>query len=73
MSDERCVLDARFLEPPEPFVQTMAMLEKLPAGERMILLLYREPHPLYRVLKQNGYRHESVLQPDGTFEITIWR
>lgn len=64
-------LDARFLPPPEPFVQTMEMLSALRPGEQMRLLLYREPHPLYRVLEQNGHRWQTKLQPDGTFEILI--
>lgn len=67
------VVDARYLEPPEPFVQTLDALDTLPAGEKLLLLLFREPHPLYKVLRQNGYRHESELMADGTFEILIWR
>jgi len=66
------VVDARFMEPPEPFVQTMEMLDKLKEGEKMLLLLYREPHPLYKVLAQNGHSYEAELMPDGTFEILIW-
>ncbi len=69
----RHVIDARFMEPPEPFVQTMELLDTLPVGEKMLLLLYREPHPLYRVLDKNGYQHEAELVADGTFEILIWR
>jgi uncharacterized protein (DUF2249 family) len=67
------VVDARYLEPPEPFVRTMELLDTLAPGERMLLLLFREPHPLYRVLRQNGYSHETELVADGTFEILIWR
>ncbi len=67
------VVDARYMEPPEPFVQTMEILDTLKAGEKMLLLLFREPHPLYKVLKQNGYSYESELLADGTFEILIWR
>jgi len=67
------VVDARFLEPPEPFVHTMEMLDTLQAGEQMLLLLYREPHPLYRVLAQNGHAYATELLPDGTFEILITR
>lgn len=66
------VVDARFMEPPEPFVQTMEMLDTLKEGEKMLLLLYREPHPLYKVLTQNGHAYETELMPDGTFEILIW-
>lgn len=67
------VVDARFMEPPEPFVQTMEMLDRLAEGEKMLLLLYREPHPLYRVLEKNGHRYETELVADGTYEILIWR
>lgn len=67
------VVDARYLEPPEPFVLTMDALDLLPPGEKLLLLLFREPHPLYKVLRQNGYRYESELVADGTFEILIWR
>lgn len=67
------VIDARFLQPPEPFVQTMEALDTLPEGGKLLLLLFREPHPLYRVLKQNGYSYETELVADGTFEILIWR
>jgi len=67
------VVDARYMEPPEPFVQTMEMLDKLQPGEKMLLLLFREPHPLYKVLRQNGHAFEAELMPDGTFEILISR
>jgi len=67
------VVDARYMEPPEPFVHTMEMLDTLQPGEKMLLLLFREPHPLYKVLKQNGYAYEAELLADGTFEILIWR
>jgi len=67
------VLDARYMEPPEPFIKTLDMLQALPEGERMLLLLFREPHPLYRVLQQDGFRYETRLQDDGTFEILIGR
>ena len=66
------VVDARYMEPPEPFVQTMEMLDPLQPGEKMLLLLFREPHPLYKVLRQNGHAYETELLADGTFEILIW-
>lgn len=65
------VVDARYMEPPEPFVRTMEMLDTLQPGETMLLQLYREPLPLYRALKQNGHSWETELLPDGTYEILI--
>ena len=67
------VVDARYMEPPGPFVETMEMLDTLKVGEKMLLLLFREPHPLYKVLRQNGHDYETELMPDGTFEILITR
>lgn len=67
------VVDARYMEPPEPFERTMTALDSLPDGEKLLLLLFREPHPLYRVLRQNGYLYETELTADGTFEILIWK
>ena len=66
------VVDARYMEPPEPFVHTIEMLDTLKPGEKMLLLLFREPHPLYKVLRQNGHAYETELLADGTFEILIW-
>lgn len=67
----RHVVDGRGLLPPEPLELTIAALEKLPEGEELLVLLYCTPHPLYAVLDQNGYRHESRRLEDGTMEIRI--
>ena len=67
------VVDARYMEPPGPFEATMEILDTLKDGEKMLLLLFREPHPLYRVLRQNGHSYETEQLPDGTFEILITR
>lgn len=66
------VIDARGLEPPEPFVLTMDALDQLPRGEKLLLQLYREPFPLYKALANNGFRHEAEHLGDGTVEILIW-
>ena len=69
--NEEILIDARFLEPPEPFVQTMEALDHLQVGGRIRLLLYREPFPLYAALRQNGFTHQLNMEPDGTFVICI--
>lgn len=65
------VIDARGLEPPEPFVLAMDALDRLPQGEKLLLLLYREPLPLYRALANNGFCHEAEHLADGTVEVLI--
>ena len=67
------VIDARELEPPEPFVQTMAALDTLAPGQRLLLLLPREPYPLYRALDLNGVAWKSSRNADGDCEILMWR
>jgi tRNA 2-thiouridine synthesizing protein A len=64
-------LDARFLDPPEPFVQTMEALDRIAPGACLRLLLYREPFPLYNTLAQNGFTHKTHMEDDGTFVIEI--
>lgn len=67
------VIDARNLEPPEPFVRTMEALDSLGPTDKLLLLLMREPYPLYRALEVNGYAWHADHKPDGLVEITIWR
>jgi uncharacterized protein (DUF2249 family) len=66
-------VDARGLEPPEPFERAMEAIADLPAGGQFILLIDRMPHPLLRMLERDGYRHEVGFRDDGTVEILISR
>jgi uncharacterized protein (DUF2249 family) len=63
-------IDARGLPPPQPFERVMEALCSLPDGDRIRLLIEREPYPLYRVLERNGYRHRTTAHA-GHFEIEI--
>jgi len=65
------VIDARDLEPPEPFERVMEALSTLEPGGQVMLILNREPFPLYRVLQLNGYQYKTASFPDGRFEIVI--
>ena len=66
------VIDGRTLEPPEPFVQTMEALDLLEPGQKLRLIVGREPFPLYRALELNKVPWQTERQPDGSFEILIW-
>ncbi len=68
--NERLV-DARGLEPPEPFELAMEALADLPAGEVLVLLLDRTPWPLLRMLERDGVRHEYHVREDGAVEVRI--
>ena len=66
------VVDGRNLEPPEPFVQTMDALDAIVPGQKVMLILGREPLPLYRALELNGYAWQTERKDDGRVEILIW-
>ncbi len=65
------VIDGRDLEPPEPFERVREAISGREPGEQVMLILNREPFPLYRVLQLNGYQHSTKAFPDGRFEIVI--
>ena len=66
------IIDGRLLEPPEPFVQTMEALDLLEAGQKLRLIVGREPFPLYRALQLNQVAWQTECQPDGSFAILMW-
>lgn len=65
------VIDGRELQPPEPMERTLAALDLLGEGEDILLLLYCQPHPLFNILRNNGYVWTDNLLPEGTREIRI--
>lgn len=65
------LIDGRDMLPPEPLERTLAELDSMEAGDELLLLLYCEPHPLYSILKRNGYTYQSELREDGTNAIRI--
>jgi TusA-related sulfurtransferase len=65
------VIDARGLEPPEPMLRTMEALDHLEPNHRLLVLLPREPFPLYRALELNGFSWQTEHQADGTVTVLI--
>ncbi len=72
MDEAEILIDGRYLEPPEPFVQTMEALDTLAPGQKLRLRLVREPFPLYRALELNGVEWRTERRPDGEFDILMW-
>jgi uncharacterized protein (DUF2249 family) len=68
---EEILIDARWLEPPEPMEKALHTLALLKPGQTIRLLLHREPFPLYLILREKGYVHETLPQPDGSYVILI--
>lgn len=78
MSDDalnagRVVIDGREMQPPEPLEKALAALDTLPVDGELTLLLYCQPHPLFNILRNNGFVWQEILRDDGTHEIRIRR
>ena len=67
------VIDGRALEPPEPLVLTLDALDTLGAQETLLVLLDREPLPLYQTLRASGHTWQTRRGTDGSVEVLIWR
>ncbi|TKX75898.1 DUF2249 domain-containing protein [Halorubrum sp. GN11_10-6_MGM] len=69
-ADER--LDAREIDG-EPFGDIMAALDELDDDESLCLVNGFEPVPLYDVLAERGYVHETANPADGEWHVEITR
>lgn len=68
---DEILIDARGLEPPEPLERVLAALARRRPGQRVRLLLHREPFPLYTLLQQMGLTYTTELMGDANFCILI--
>jgi len=68
---DEILVDARWLEPPEPMEKVLQTLALLRPGQSIRLLLHREPFPLYSLLAESGYRHTTQGEADGSYVILI--
>lgn len=65
-------IDVCGLEPPEPMERVLDALSTLKPGQRLRVVIPREPYPLYSILDRNGYLHETKSRKDFLFEVLIW-
>ncbi len=64
-------VDNRGLEPPEPMVRILAIVQQLAPGQRMEALNERRPMLLYPKIEELGLEHETSELPDGGYRITV--
>lgn len=65
------LIDGRAMVPPEPLEATLTALDHLADDDEVVLLLYCQPHPLFAILRREGYVWSEDLQADGTREYRI--
>jgi len=66
-------LDARLMEPPEPFDKALEILQKLQPGEYLCMLHRRIPYPLFEFCNALSLEHSVKEMPAGDFEILIYQ
>jgi uncharacterized protein (DUF2249 family) len=66
------VLDARDIEG-EPFGHISTALDELGPDETLLLVNSFEPVPLYDVLSDRGFEHETAHVADAEWHVEIWR
>lgn len=66
------ILDVCGLEPPEPLERVLEALSSLKPGQRLRVIIPREPFPLFRILERNGYAWQSSCREDYLYEVLIW-
>ena len=71
-AQEEISIDVRGLIPPEPLERVLDALSTMRKGQRLRMLIDREPVPLYRILYNNGYVYNTQCLPNHLFEILIW-
>ena len=65
-------LDVRGLPPPEPIERVLEAIDGFEEGDTLRLVIDCMPHPLFRILERNGYRHRETPGTESLYEITIW-
>lgn len=64
-------LDNRGLEPPQPMIRTLAQLDKMAAGDKLIITNDRVPVFLLEELNQLGYKYEIENLENDAARLTI--
>ena len=71
MSAQEILLELCGMVPPEPMERVLEALDLLQPGQRIRMVIDREPVPLYRILERNGYSYRTSARDDYTYEILI--
>jgi uncharacterized protein (DUF2249 family) len=71
MSNE-VILDVSELQPPLPMEMAMDAIDALKQGQYIKMIHRMQPHPLYTILFENGFKYK-VAENNDLFNIYIWK
>ena len=66
-------LDVRGLQPPEPLERVMHALGMLEPDHQLLVVIDREPFPLYGLLIEKGFEFIGERIAPRHHEVHIWR
>lgn len=73
VSPERITVENRGLEPPEPMVRILGLVQQLAEGQRLEALNDRQPKMLFPKLDELGFSYQVAPHVEGGYLITISR
>ncbi len=65
------LLDLRGMHPPEPMERVLDALADLRTGQRIRMLIDREPHPLLLILEKNAYLYSCTELEPFLYQVLI--
>ena len=71
-AEHEIIIDTTGLPPPEPLERVLEALDTLQVRQRLRMLVDREPRPLYSILDNNNFEHETSTTADYRYEVLIW-
>ena len=71
--DREVTLDVRGMEPPEPMVRVLEIIDAFGERDRLKVVIDCTPTPLLRILDRNGFDYDMVPGRESVHEITIRR
>lgn len=70
-SEKIIELDVHDLQPPEPMMKILENLERIDETSVMVINHHREPHLLYPILEERGYRATCIKIGEDKYRILI--
>ena len=71
--DGETPIDVRGLEPPQPLVEIISLLESSDVGDTVIVLHDRDPLLLYPELEDRHWEWSSLPAPEGELHLRLTR
>ncbi len=73
IKDGITTIDVRGLEPPQPLVEIISLVESPDVGDTIVVLHDRDPLLLYPELEERGWDWKRLPSPEGELHLRLTR